>query len=34
MDANNIEVGVIRDDKKGFHILTPSEVKEYMDELQ
>lgn len=33
MDNTNIEVGVIREDKK-FHILSPSEIKEYLDELQ
>jgi 20S proteasome subunit alpha 2 len=33
MDSTNIEVGVIREDKK-FHVLTPSQIKEYLDELQ
>ena len=33
MDNHNIEVGVIREDKK-FHVLTPTEIKEYLDELQ
>lgn len=32
MSSANIEVGVVREDRK-FHILTPSEVKEYLDEL-
>jgi hypothetical protein len=32
MDNTNIEVGVIREDKK-FHILTPAQIKEYLDEL-
>ena len=33
MDNTNIEVAVVREDKK-FKILTQSEVKEYLDELQ
>ena len=33
MDSTNIEVGVVREDKK-FKILTPKEIKEYLDELQ
>lgn len=33
MDSTNIEVGVIRSDKV-FRVLTPAEVKEYLDELQ
>jgi 20S proteasome alpha/beta subunit len=33
MDEHNIEVGVIRSDKI-FKVLTPHEVKEYLDELQ
>jgi hypothetical protein len=33
MDSTNIEVGVIREDKK-FQVLTPSQIKEYLDELQ
>jgi 20S proteasome subunit alpha 2 len=30
MNSSNIEVGVIREDRK-FKILTPAEVKEYLD---
>lgn len=33
MDEHNIEVGVIRSDKV-FRVLTPNQVKEYLDELQ
>jgi len=33
MDSTNIEVGVIREDKK-FQVLTPAQIKEYLDELQ
>jgi len=33
MDSTNIEVGVIREDKK-FQVLTPTQIKEYLDELQ
>jgi 20S proteasome alpha/beta subunit len=33
MDNTNIEVAVIREDRK-FHILTSKEIKEYLDELQ
>ena len=32
MDQNNIEVGVIRSDKI-FRILSPKEIKDYLDEL-
>ena len=32
MNSNNIEVGVVRDDKK-FQVLAPAQVKEYLDEL-
>ena len=32
MNSSNIEVGVIRDNKV-FQILTPAEIKEYLDEL-
>lgn len=32
MTANNIEVGVIGEDKK-FRILSPSEVKDYLEEV-
>lgn len=32
MDQNNIEVGVIRDNKE-FRVLSPKEVKDYLDEL-
>jgi 20S proteasome subunit alpha 2 len=32
MDQNNIEVGVIRNDKV-FKILSPKEIKDYLDEL-
>ena len=32
MSANNIEVGVVREDKK-FQVLTPQQIKEYLDEL-
>lgn len=32
MSSSNIEVGVIREDRK-FHVLTPGQVKEYLDEL-
>ena len=32
MDQNNIEVGVIRDDRQ-FRILNPKEIKDYLDEL-
>lgn len=33
MDSTNIEVGVVRSNGI-FKILTPQEVKEYLDELQ
>lgn len=33
MDEHQIEVGVIRNDKV-FTVLTPSQVREYLDELQ
>lgn len=33
MDSTNIEVGVIREDKK-FQVLTAAQIKEYLDELQ
>ena len=32
MSSNNIEVGVVREDKK-FHVLSAQQVKEYLDEL-
>lgn len=32
MSSANIEVGVVRDDRK-FHVLSPAQVKEYLDEL-
>lgn len=32
MSSANIEVGVVREDRK-FHVLSPAEVKEYLDEL-
>jgi hypothetical protein len=32
MTENNIEVGVIDEKDKIFRILTPSEVKDYLDE--
>jgi 20S proteasome alpha/beta subunit len=32
MNSSNIEVGVIRENKV-FQILTPAEIKEYLDEL-
>ena len=32
MNSNNIEVGVVREDKK-FQVLTPQQIKEYLDEL-
>lgn len=32
MSSSNIEVAVVRADKK-FHVLSPAEVKEYLDEL-
>lgn len=32
MSSNNIEVGVVREDKK-FQVLTPQQIKEYLDEL-
>lgn len=32
MNSSNIEVGVIRADQK-FTVLTPLQVKEYLDEL-
>ena len=33
MTSTNIEVGVIRSDRK-FTILPPSQVKDYLDELE
>lgn len=33
MDENNIEVGIIKDDKK-FRILTPAEVKDYLEQVE
>eukprot|EP00753_Platysulcus_tardus_P007277 PLAT15024.1.p2 GENE.PLAT15024.1~~PLAT15024.1.p2 ORF type:complete len:250 (+),score=77.21 PLAT15024.1:44-751(+) len=33
MDENNIEVGVIGEDRK-FRILTPAEVRDYLDEVE
>lgn len=33
MDSTNIEVGIIREDKR-FQVLTPAQIKEYLDELQ
>ncbi|KAI9918406.1 hypothetical protein PsorP6_011265 [Peronosclerospora sorghi] len=33
MDETNIEVGIIQDDKK-FHILTPEEVKDYLEQAK
>ena len=33
MDNTNIEVAVVREDKK-FHILSSQEIREYLDELQ
>lgn len=32
MSSNNIEVGVVREDKK-FQVLTAQQIKEYLDEL-
>jgi 20S proteasome alpha/beta subunit len=32
MSSSNIEVGVVREDRK-FHVLTAAQVKEYLDEL-
>lgn len=32
MSSNNIEVGVVREDCK-FQVLTPQQIKEYLDEL-
>jgi 20S proteasome alpha/beta subunit len=32
MNCNNIEVGVVREDRK-FEVLTPARIKEYLDEL-
>jgi len=32
MSSNNIEVGVVREDKK-FQVLSPQQIKEYLDEL-
>lgn len=32
MNSTNIEVGVVREDKL-FQVLTPAQVKEYLDEL-
>ena len=31
--SNNIEVAIVRDDQK-FTILTPTQIKEYLDELE
>lgn len=33
MNENNIEVGIIKDDKK-FHVLTPAEVKDYLEQAE
>ena len=33
MDSTNIEVAVVREDKK-FHIMSSQEIKEYLEELQ
>ncbi|KAF1317729.1 Proteasome subunit alpha type-2-a, partial [Globisporangium splendens] len=33
MDENNIEVGIIKEDKK-FHVLTPAEVKDYLEQAE
>jgi 20S proteasome subunit alpha 2 len=33
MDANNIEVAVIKDDRK-FRVLTPAEVKDYLEQAE
>lgn len=32
MSNTNIEVGVVREDRK-FQVLTPTQIKEYLDEL-
>jgi 20S proteasome alpha/beta subunit len=32
MSSNNIEVAVVREDKK-FQVLTSQQIKEYLDEL-
>ncbi|KAH7482196.1 Proteasome subunit alpha type-2 [Phytophthora ramorum] len=33
MDETNIEVGIIKEDKK-FHVLTPAEVKDYLEQAE
>ncbi|KAI9911687.1 hypothetical protein PsorP6_009819 [Peronosclerospora sorghi] len=33
MEETNIEVGIIKDDKK-FHIITPAEVKDYLEQAE
>ncbi|CAI5740368.1 unnamed protein product [Peronospora destructor] len=33
MDENNIEVGIIKEDKK-FYVLTPAEVKDYLEQAE
>ena len=33
MNEDNIEVGIIKDDKK-FHVLTPAEVKDYLEQAE
>ena len=33
MDETNIEVGIIKEDKK-FYMLTPEEVKDYLEQAE
>lgn len=34
MTSDNVEVGVVRDDGKGFNVLTPAQVKDYLEEVE